>query len=100
MRGMSRATTKPDLGAWRRQRAWELHQAGWWSKDIAAALGVSRAAVSQWLKRGREGGEEALRTRPSPGATPTAERRAAGPDSGLTGARSRGLWLWRRRVDG
>ena len=34
----------------------------------ATALGVSEAAVSQWLTRAREGGAEALRRRPSPGA--------------------------------
>jgi hypothetical protein len=31
-------------------------------------LGVSEAAVSQWMRRAREGGPEALRHRPSPGA--------------------------------
>ena len=52
-----------DAGEWRRQRAWQLHQQGWWQKDIAAALGVSRAAVGQWLKCVREGGGvEALRS--------------------------------------
>ena len=63
------STPKPatDSGTWRRQRAWELHQAGWRQKDIAAALGVSPGAVSQWIKRGREGGVTALRTRPRPG---------------------------------
>jgi transposase len=40
----------------RRLRAWELHQQGWKQKDIAAALGVTPGAVSQWLKRGRAGG--------------------------------------------
>lgn len=35
---------------------------------IAAALGVSAGAVSQWLKRAREDGVEALRARPVPGA--------------------------------
>lgn len=35
---------------------------------IAAALGVSEGAVSQWLRRGREGGVDALRQRSSPGA--------------------------------
>jgi len=29
------AKTGTDVGTWRRQRAWELHQAGWWQKDIA-----------------------------------------------------------------
>ncbi|HZA22448.1 MAG TPA: winged helix-turn-helix domain-containing protein [Dehalococcoidia bacterium] len=51
-------------------RAWELHQKGWKQRDIAEALGVTQGAVSQWLKRGREGGVESLRHQPPPGATP------------------------------
>jgi transposase len=37
-------------------------------KDIAEALGVTKGAVSQWVKRGKEGGEAALRERPKSGA--------------------------------
>ena len=71
---------KPKPADWRegrRQRAWELHAQGWKQKDIAAALGVTQGAVSQWVKRGREGGVVALRRRPAPGASPrlTAEQR-------------------------
>jgi predicted transcriptional regulator len=40
----------------RRLRAWELKQQGWSQQEIANALGVSKGAVSQWMKRGREGG--------------------------------------------
>ena len=58
---------------------------GWWQKDIAAALGVSRAAVCQWIKRAREGGVEALRTRPRPG-------RAGEADGASSGRRSRRCW--------
>jgi transposase len=55
----------------RRLRAWELKQQGWKQAKIAAALGVSPGAVSQWLKRARtEGGPEALRRRPAPGPRP------------------------------
>ncbi len=54
----------------RRRRAWALHQQGWKQKDIAVALGVSPGAVSQWLKRGRDGGVERLRRHPPPGAQP------------------------------
>ena len=74
---MSTSKRRADSWEWRRQRAWELHQQGWWQKDIAAALGVSCAAVCQWLKRAREQGVEALRTQPRPGgpAKLTAEQR-------------------------
>lgn len=61
----------------RRLRAWELDQAGWKQQAIADALGVSKGAVSQWLKRARTDGPEALYRRPPPGGQPklTAEQR-------------------------
>ncbi len=54
----------------RRLRALELHEQGWQGKAIAAALGVTAGAVSQWLKRSRTDGREALRSHPPPGPTP------------------------------
>jgi transposase len=48
-------------------RAWELHEQGWKQKDIAAALGVSEGAVSQWFKKAKVQGGEALRHQPPPG---------------------------------
>src|SRR5512147_2497226 len=53
----------PDWREWRRMRALELHRAGWRHSDIAAALGASRSAVSQWLSAAREGGADALASR-------------------------------------
>src|SRR5690349_2633640 len=62
---MDTSKKRADVGQWRRQRTWELSEAGWWQKDFAAALGVSRAAVCPWIKCAREGGGvEALRSRP------------------------------------
>src|SRR6266581_4923417 len=65
----------------RRLRAWELHQQGWRQKDIAAALGVTPGAVSQWVKRASALGTTALRHRPAPGPQSklTAEQRARVP---------------------
>ena len=54
----------------RRFRAWELFQHSWKQCDIAAALGITAGAVSQWIKRAREGGSEALRRQPIPGPRP------------------------------
>src|SRR3954452_23135360 len=56
----------------RRLRAFELKQQGWSQQNIARALGVGKSAVSQWMKRAREGGggKEALKKRSSPGAPP------------------------------
>jgi transposase len=52
----------------RRKRAWVLYQGGWPQKQIAEALGVTKGAVSQWIKSAREGGEEALKARKSTGS--------------------------------
>jgi transposase len=52
----------------RRHQAWHLKQKGWSQRQIAEALGVSEAAVSQWMQRARLGGLRALRHQPSPGA--------------------------------
>jgi transposase len=41
-------------------RALELHREGWMQRDIAAALGATESAVSQWLASARRGGREAL----------------------------------------
>lgn len=54
----------------RRFRAWELKQAGWKQCHIAEALGVTPAAVSQWMKQVREGGLTALRSGQGGGAKP------------------------------
>src|SRR3954453_19653548 len=66
----------------RRLRAWALKAKGWSQQKIAEALGVTGGAVSQWMRRGREGGVEALERRVAPGPTPklTAEQRAQVPE--------------------
>jgi transposase len=61
------APAKQDWREARRRRAWELKHQGWKQRTIAQALGVSEGAVSQWLKRGREQGEEALAAHPPRG---------------------------------
>lgn len=80
--------------AWRRQRAWDLQQQGWSQRRIAAALGVTEGAVSQWMRRAREGGgPAALQHRPPPGAPPklTAEQRAEIPALLKRGAQAYGF---------
>lgn len=52
----------------RRQRAVKLYERGWRVVDIANALQVSPAAVSQWLKAFRESGYEGLAARPKTGS--------------------------------
>ena len=72
----------------RRLRAWELHEQGWKAVRIAEALGVTRGAVSQWLKAARAGGRAALRRRPHSGNAPrlAAVQRALLPDLLARGA--------------
>jgi transposase len=92
---MPPSTTKPttDLREWRRFRAWELAQRGWKQRDVATALGVTEGAVSQWLKRAREGGRESLRRRIAPGPPHrlTPEQRAQLPALLAKGAEAYGF---------
>ena len=50
----------------RRKRALELKQHGWKQREIAVALGVSAAAVSQWVAETRVRGREAWQAKPRP----------------------------------
>lgn len=54
----------------RRLRAWELKEEGWSQSKIAAALGVTRGAVSQWFKQAAQKGAEALHSRKGGGPKP------------------------------
>lgn len=91
-----------DWAEGRRLRAWELAQLGWKQKDIAAALGVSEGAVSQWLKRARQDGRDALLTHPHPGRLPklSDEQRRQLPDLVARGAEAFGflgdVWTTKR----
>ena len=101
---MSEITSRPprDWREGRRLRAWELHQQGWPGKQIAAALGVTQGAVSQWLKRAREGGVDALYRHPPPGpaARLTPEQRTELVDLLAPGAEAHGfigpVWTTKR----
>jgi transposase len=78
----------------RRLRAFELIQLGWSQQRIAEALGVSKGAVSQWMKRARQGGgPQALKRRPAPGATPrlSEDQRAQLPELLERGAEAHGF---------
>jgi len=86
----------------RRLRAWELSQQGWKQKEIAAALGVSKGAVSQWLSRAKAEGIEGLRRHPAPGPQPklSAEQLAQLPQILAQGAEAFGyrgeVWTTQR----
>ena len=74
-------------------RAWELKQEGWSQQQIAEALGVSKGAVSQWMKRACGGGVQALKRQPAPGAQPrlSEEQRARVPELLERGAEAHGF---------
>ncbi len=84
----------------RRLRAWELKQEGWSQQRIAEALGVSKGAVSQWMKRARQGGGvQALKRQTRPWSHASPERGAARQGARAPGAGSRGSRLSGRSVD-
>jgi transposase len=88
------ATAPPrDWKEGRRLRALELHEQGWSGSRIADALGVSRGAVSQWLKVARQRGREGLRTQPRGRKTPklSAAQRVALPAVLAKGAEAYGF---------
>ncbi len=59
-----------DWREWRRMRALQLKQQGWYQRGIAEALGVSEVTVSRWMVRARDDGPEALLCHPAPGHPP------------------------------
>ena len=74
-------------------RAWKLKEQGWQQKDIAVALGVSEGAVSHGIKRGREGGGEALKAHPPKGVSLrlTEQQKAQIPELLVKGAEAYGF---------
>jgi transposase len=65
---MEKKPTRDDWREKRRFRAFELRLEGWTYDEIAEALNVSKAAVSQWMKAVNEEGEAGLRATPRKGA--------------------------------
>lgn len=94
-RRMSTTTDAPpqDWKEGRRLRALALHEQGWKAIRIAEALGVTRGAVSQWLRAARAGGRAALRRQPRGRQAPklTAVQRAQLPTLLARGAESYGF---------
>src|SRR5947207_9328822 len=83
----------------RRLRAWDLLEAGWRQVEVAEVFGVTKGAVSQWVKRAREGGREALRRHPAPGARSKLSPEQVGQLPTLLSRGGRSLRLSWERVD-
>ena len=81
---------------WKEQRRWralELKRDGWTHDEIAEALGVTKGAVSQWMMRVQEFGEEGLQALPRKGAMPklTPEQKQIIPEFLSHGAEAYGF---------
>ncbi len=72
--GMTQSLTS-DILQRRRIRAVKLREEGWRITDIAHALQVSPAAVSQWIKAYNNQGATGLESTPKTGATPRLTKR-------------------------
>ena len=77
----------------RRFRALDLKREGWTHQEVAEALGVSKVAVSKWMKAVRQAGVQGLQARLRKGATPklTLEQKALLPDYLSHGAEAYGF---------
>ena len=89
-------SSKQSHTEWKEQRGWralELKRAGWTHEEVAEALGVTKGAVSRWMKRVAQEGEEGLCARPQKGATPrlTTEEKARLPEFLSLGAEADGF---------
>jgi len=84
----------------RRDRALELLHAGWLAREVAEAVGVSEAAVSQWASMERKEGSAAWLRHVRPGRPPklTPEQLAMIPSFLLHGAEAYGFYgdVWTR----
>ena len=63
----TKTTPQRDWREQRRLQAVNLHEHGWKQNKIAEAFGVTEGAVSQWLKKAKTQGVQALRHQPPPG---------------------------------
>jgi transposase len=92
--GMNTKTAhRPDWKEQRRWRALELKHDGWTHEEVAEVLGVTKGAVSQWMKRVAQDGDDGLCARPHKGATPklTPEQKRRLPDCLSHGAEAYGF---------
>lgn len=91
--GMKQKNAYTDWKEQRRWRALELKRDGWTHEEVAEALGVTKGAVSQWMKRVAAAGEAGLRAQPRTGAPPKlrAEAKELLPDYLSHGAEAYGF---------
>jgi transposase len=83
----------PDWKEIRRFRALDLKRDGWTHQEVAEALGVSKVAISKWMKTVREHGDTSLQARLHKGASCrlTLQQKAMLPDHLSHGAEAYGF---------
>ncbi|MBX7223858.1 MAG: winged helix-turn-helix domain-containing protein [Blastocatellia bacterium] len=65
---MAEKYTSTQWKEWRRQQAFELRHKGWTYQQISEALGVTKGAISQWMKQAEAKGGAGLEARPHSGS--------------------------------
>ena len=68
MRGMKKRNSTTEMKEWRRKQALQLKEQGWNYQEISQSLGVTKGAISHWMKRVEQLGEEGLVARPHTGS--------------------------------
>ena len=68
MRGMKKRNSTTEMKEWRRKQALQLKEQGYSDQEISHNLGVSKGAISHWMKRMAQLGEEGLVARPHTGS--------------------------------
>ncbi len=68
MRGMKKRNSTTEMKEWRRKQALELRKEGWTYREISEALGVTKVAISHWMKRVESEGMAGLEARPHTGS--------------------------------
>ena len=65
---MKKRNSPTEMKEWRRKQALELRQQGYSYQEISHNLGVTKGAISHWMKKVEQLGEEGLVARPHTGS--------------------------------
>ena len=65
---MKKRNSTTEMKEWRRKQALQLKEQGYSYQEMSQSLGVTKGAISQWMKRVEQLGEEGLVARPHRGS--------------------------------